>query len=253
MRLAVNSQHRSSGTVENYDFDFFRVIKNVKSMRLVSANFPKTIYPVIAQYNDHLEGTYGDTPIAFDITIPEKNYTGEELAAEIEDQLFNEISAAITVTYDDQTNKLTFTGTSIQIFKIYGNDSQTETNAVCELLGIGEDDFIIDNNESDSLPNQVNLSFPSYIYLNITFSGQGSKGVFDHTDDYTFIIPMIGNFLEYVEHNENSTFVQYIRNPGIDFERISVRIIPSDKTAEQWFSFYGVNHTFILELNTGAD
>ena len=130
--------------------DFFNF-----TLTLESAEIPVSFYNVNSSNNTfiyHLISSGAETSI----TIPIKNYDATQLLTVLNTLLS---SLSVSVTYDEQTNKYTFTGSAD--FKLKGN--------AFRLLGLVPDATTFNNSSSNILvsPSMINLLFPRNCFLKL--------------------------------------------------------------------------------------
>ena len=130
--------------------DFFNF-----TLTLESAEIPVSFYNVNSSNNTfiyHLISSGAESTI----TIPIKNYDATQLLTVLNTLLS---SLSVSITYDEQTNKYTFTGSAD--FKIKGN--------AFRLLGLVPDATTFNNSSSNILvsPSMINLLFPRNCFLKL--------------------------------------------------------------------------------------
>jgi len=130
--------------------DFFNF-----TLTLESAEIPVSFYNVNSSNNTfiyHLISSGAESTI----TIPIKNYDATQLLTVLNTLLS---SLGLVVSYDEQTNKYTFTGSAD--FKLKGN--------AFRLLGLVPDATTFNNSSSNILvsPSMINLLFPRNCFLKL--------------------------------------------------------------------------------------
>lgn len=263
VRLHIDSRYRTSGTVEKYSYQMVKAIKNVRSMSLVSVNIPKSITPVNDSYNGYVDWSQAEIGAGANqqIVIPNGNYTGTELAylleTAIEDAFLD--GTWFSLTYNSNTNRLEFDITSTTPMNgaalVFAAQATTPASAMMIGLLPGESFSIAAATGTTEFPAQVNMSWPNYLYLNIRFSGRNTKSTVTDISEYSFVVPY-GNasWLDFTEFTANTNFPQNLGNPMIDFEVLDIEwICPGIADVEGIWSFDGIDHNFVIELNPGAD
>ena len=171
MKIIVDNDFRgATDTAENYTVGLAHPIKNPKIIRLMSATIPKSIYPIQTGYNDLLNFT---STGAKSITIPAQNYTGQQLAAEMQALIRVATTNAFQdVTYDAQLNKLVIGETNGTAFTITANTTSPHT---IETLGltVGQ----VANNNTFNATNMLDLSYPRYLNIDIECGGNNSTRI----------------------------------------------------------------------------
>lgn len=257
---------RVNGVPEEYEYRLIDPLKNGDRISLSGALLPKTVYPVTAGFNNiyRCEVELPGPIITFhNVTIEAgRDYTGDELAVQLEDEIVLQTAYGvgdILVTYDSNTNKLSFENTSVlSIFTIFSRNGQgllgTSVFSVTELLGIDANDFVVGPSGASitvTMPNQVDLSWPRYLYLDISFDLHTgfADNIHTSTTDHTFILHYAeSNFLDVEWWTEERDFRQSIQVNGT-VQNIRVRWRPPDFDARNLWNFSGIDHQLIFRLN----
>lgn len=246
MIFLLNSHNRNDfgnteDTIENYSYNLAFPIKNVSKMQLLQAIVPKSIYPVIANYNDTLTLDIASNP--YTLTFTAQNYTGAQLAAEF--QAKARAAASITdfdVTYDVQTNKLSITTAAVS----YNIDDQGGLSAI---LGVRHYNLVSAGGETKELPYQVDLSFPRYLLLDIVLSDSYNSQVYDAFNTYSFVVPISGsNFIEISNYYQGTFYQQIDKTSDVSIRVIQVRWSLPDGNKLSGF-FNGVDNQLIIQTD----
>jgi hypothetical protein len=130
--------------------DFFNF-----TLTLESAEIPVSFYNVNSSNNTFIYHLIS-SGVESTITIPVKNYNATQLLTVLNTLLS---SLSVSVTYDEQTNRYTFTGSAD--FKIKGN--------AFRLLGLVPDATTYNLSSSNILvsPSMINLLFPRNCFLKL--------------------------------------------------------------------------------------
>tara|TARA_R110001583_G_scaffold16244_5_gene66551 strand:+ start:113 stop:853 length:741 start_codon:yes stop_codon:yes gene_type:complete len=130
--------------------DFFNF-----TLTLESAEIPISFYNVNSSNNTFIYHLIS-SGVESTITIPVKNYNATQLLTVLNTLLS---SLSVAVTYDEQTNRYTFTGSAD--FKLKGN--------AFRLLGLFPDATTFNNSSSNVLisPSMINLLFPRNCFLKL--------------------------------------------------------------------------------------
>ena len=125
------------------------------TLTLESAEIPVSFYNVNSSNNTFLYHLIS-SGVETSITIPIKNYDANQLLTVLNTLLS---SLSLVVSYDEQTNKYTFTGSAD--FKLKGN--------AFRLLGLIPDATTFNNSSSNILvsPSMINLLFPRNCFLKL--------------------------------------------------------------------------------------
>jgi hypothetical protein len=107
-----NCQITAGATASNFYFRLLEPVKNVLRIRITSIEFPNN-YPIFtaARKNITLRIIYGTTPDTVVITIPEGNYTVNDMINSLTASFTALGLSWLTVTFDGVAGKFIFTGT----------------------------------------------------------------------------------------------------------------------------------------------
>jgi len=241
-RILIDSLYRESGTPENYVIKIFNPIKNIKSVRLLAASVPNSVYPIRTGYNDTLNFTYSGAKTA---TLTQQNYTGSQLAAELQSKIQTAIASTnVTVVYNSQLNKLIFTESGGTAFTIA---TQTTTPYCIKALGCAAAQTC--TSASFTSTYQVDLSYPRYMICDIFAQESFGEGTNTAFNSHSFVVPMTtSNFGDYENYNANSFFQQQERMSNISFQYINVKWFVPDSDDTGLLFFNNVDHQLILEF-----
>lgn len=249
VKLVIDSAKRDNPSVEgpeDYFITVFSPVKNIVSIGLEAALVPKSNYPVLGGFNSILDFTDGGG--ASQAQLPLQNYSGAQLATALEDALNLAGAQVYTVSYDEQTNKLT---ASAGIAFVIG--PQTTEPAVEELLGFTGTTASAGSHTSDCF---VNTSYPNHLFLDVDLgTSQGfAEGVWDTENAYTFVVPFGGaNFNEFEYYTKNSVFQQVDATSDLTAHKIRIRWRSSDPLAQTLppnlgWGFNCVDHTLVFDV-----
>ena len=242
MKLFIDSYFRETGTPESYTIKMAFPAKYIKNLRLVGAFVPKTIYPVRTGFNDTLDFTYSGAKTA---VMSQKNYTGSQLAAELESKIQTAISSSnVTVAYDEQTNKLTFTESAGTAFTVA---TQTTTVDVKKVLGVAGGETC--TSSSVEATNQVDLSYPRYLLLDVDCGQSFGEGVNTVANSHSFVVPMTSSdFLDLENYTEASFFQQQEAAANLSFQTVRIDWKTPDAADLQTDFFEGIDHQILFDL-----
>lgn len=242
VKVLVDSRFRISGTHARYKFTIPFPINNVRSMRLIYANFPKTSYPVELGFNDQIDFDYNATSFIATLTSG-RNYSGSQLAAELKTQLDSASSTTdFTVVYDANTNKLQVT-TVLQDFFF---EAQIATPAVRFVLGLVDPTAANAASKDFTLPNMVDLSHPKYHIIDVITGNSGHNSLFTAGNTHSFFVPMYKDFLEFSEFDSLGQFLQSDINSNNPIQEMDIQIFNGD--AESQFDPSGIPHQLLFEF-----
>ncbi len=242
VKVLVDSKFRTSGTHQRYKFNVPFPINNVRSMRLIYANFPKTNYPVETDFDNQIDFDYNATSFIATLT-GNRNYTGAQLAAELKTQLDTASSTTdFTVVYDANTNKLQVT-TVLQDFFF---EEQVATPNSRFVLGLSDPSIANAASKDFTLPNMVDLSRPKYLLLDIITGNNGHNNFFTSANSHSFFIPMFKNFLEFSEFDSLGQFLQSDINSNNPIQEIDVAIFQPERGSQ--YEPNGIPHQMLFEF-----
>jgi hypothetical protein len=165
-KYIIDSRDRNTILFPNpnkYNLKLDEPMKDVISVELLVKDFPFN-RPLIHSNNNILHTSAGD------YTITNGNYTGTELASELQTQ------SGLTVTYNSITDKLTFTNStgSAVTLKFLGNSVKYDednnvnkylSNSIGKVIGFDIQDYTINNGYSLEAPYIVDLRNDNYIVM----------------------------------------------------------------------------------------
>lgn len=222
VRLLVDSMSRNAtlaglgttSTITNYDYEFAETSRNIKCLKLLSVTVPRSYYAIVAGYSSRFEFNYNTTDYA--ITIPDGTYSGADLVTTMNALIATATSVAtLTVTYNAINNKLTFNNASANTWTIYnqitGYSATFPNPGIRQVLGMQSTGAIIMlTGTSATLPLQVNMSIPQYLYFMVkSGSANISAGIVDWEVRRQFVVPMAdAPYLGYKSWTVNEEFSQ---------------------------------------------
>ena len=170
------------------------------------------------------------------VTLDAGNYSGQELAAEVNDKC----TIITGATFDKDTNAITFTGSSDFTFCFYGgtngytSTSSGEYTTPHDILGLPASNVSSSSNSLET--GSINLQGPDAIIVKMSSgSDEFNKTVFSETPFYTGRILLCGDVINFsgvddtVEHNFDSGSQKTISSLRVQFYYSSNnRLIPYD-------------------------
>jgi len=179
-RVLLDSTYRptSCTSPSSYTLDLPEPIYGVESISLQRAFIPNSIYTINSNNNSLLADINGTD---YTVTLAEGNYSGNELATEIQDKLDAETGTGTgwSVTRDGSSGVLIIDGTSVVTPVVTSLEVKaSEMPNLAPIIGFGSTN--VSGTTSVTSPYPVNTNFPMNILLNLS---QGN-------DDYdSMIIP----------------------------------------------------------------
>lgn len=242
VKVLVDSKFRTSGTHQKYKFSIPFPINNVRSMRLIYANFPKTNYPVETDFDNKIDFTYNVTSFIATLT-GNRNYSGASLAAELKTALDTASSTTdFTCVYDVNTNKITTT-TVLQDFFF---EAQVETPNVRFVLGLADPTAANAASKDFTMPNMVDLSRPKYLIVDVVTGNNSHNNFYTTSNSHSFFIPMYKKFLELSEFDSLGQFLQSDINSNNPIKEMDIRIFQPERGSE--YDPQGIPHQMLFEF-----
>lgn len=171
------------------------------NLSLESAEFINAVY-AFTNYNNTLRIEFNGIG-TFDVSIPENNYTGNQLATALAANILSVTGQAITVSYDSQSDKLTFShGVT---FRFYNTTNTT----IYDNLGLDTtSDAFVNFQSSWTSSYPVRLVNTNYIDLQTNVPTLNIVG--NRTDNVLARIPVLGDFnakIAYQSTNQDKGFI----------------------------------------------
>lgn len=247
MYLKVDSAFRDDQTTsqEEYDLTLKIPIKNVLRMRLLSANVPRSMYPVITGFNDQLRVFVDGT--GYDIILPEQNYSAAQLAAELQ-SLIRTASSDTTflVTFDPQTGRLSFTSPTFSHDVTFA----TTTPGVARLVGgVDGESYAGAATAVSTLPHLVDLSYPRWLRLIVTCNrvDRGEMWM-DENKQFSFMVHFnSAEWSEVQSHQSHETFDQWDKIEDVNVYTLHIKWELPDGPATA-LDFRGIEHQLVFEV-----
>lgn len=245
MKVLIDSRFRESGSLTEYKYILPHPIKKVSEIRLLQTVLPNSIYSVDSSWNtfSFTEDPTG-TPDQQTITIPVGNYTGTQLAQEIQTQLRADMTASdYVVSYNTQTNKLTTSSASVAWRYDTGMGEEMAGILGLNTTGSGT----VSSGTDYEHTKQVDLSYPRYLYLDINTGASNTNDVMTNDDAHSFMVNLGKDPYELEKTTSLVDYFQVENNNNNDVRHLDIKILlPSrnDRSPE----FNGIDHQFLLEL-----
>lgn len=251
----IDEYSNTLSSQNNYVIRLENPIYDISEIKLVSARIPTPQLTVCATNNTF--SVDGQT-----ISLPNRDYSnGIVLATQLQTQLEPPNSNVNTVTFDEDTKRLTFSNTSPGdnnfTFEFhtgengYAQDSSLMTTPY-QLMGFSYDDYTSTSNVLVS--GAINLSGPNSLVLKLTTgSDEFAQSVYTSTPFYTGHILLDGSdFINFngaddkLTHHFHSGPQKYIQDIRVEFFYMSNgRLIPYD--------FMNQDHTLKFEITCSTD
>jgi len=213
--LLINSFDRNSGTSHDFGIQIPQ-IENLKSVRLLSASIPNSLYNVTNK-NNKLDFFRGSN---LQITVPPGAYSAEEFTNAIKFLMDNLDGVGI---YTSSVNEITFkvmiecslnfvlrtTQTTNSIFYILGYDSSADTASAM----------------THTANYAVSMHFPQYLLINIGQIGS-SHSITSSNVRSNFVVSMTNNssFVEIFNTNSNyENDTSYSHNSRLNYFNITLK------------------------------
>lgn len=244
--LKVDSTQRTFGTPEEYDIDLLVSTKDTLRARLVAANVPKSIYPVVDGYNSQFDANLGGGSATFNIANL-TDYRSIITPADLAAAMTTELSASVagnTVAYDATQNRLAWTSAA------GGNMSGSTSAAFNRMAGLTTTALVVTGGNTVYLPNMVDMSWPRWLRLTITLGSSGDRvsTVIDSDKSTSFHFHFNqAEFAEIESMQEGETFMQKDFVSDTNIQRMHVKWEYPDADAGT-LSFNGIEHQFVLDV-----
>jgi hypothetical protein len=168
-------------------------INNIKSIRLLKATIPNTIYNIRAGVNNVVRWFEGSNK---SVTIPAGVYNINQLC-----NTLTTLMTGFTITYNSTTLKTRFTNASFFNLDMSGSDTPFRELGFDQINYPGTDDL--------SSPNTVSLASPYDLFIKIEELGFRTRTT-SARDMPTFIVPVNGAPTQVIEYREKTEFDQSI-------------------------------------------
>jgi len=229
-------------------------IYDVTKISMISARIHNSQYLINERNNTFTLNSGGSD---YEITIPNGNYNGVDLASNV---VVNSSSKIQSSTFDKDTNAMTFTANNPFTFKFYtgtngySNTLVTGKTTPHDILGLIASD--VDSTQSSPYTletGSVNLQGADGIIVKLSSgSDEFNKTIFSDIPFYTGRILMCGDVINYsgvddaVEHNFDSGAQKTISSLRVQFYYSSNnRLIP--------YNFRNANHILKLAVTCTTD
>lgn len=232
----------------DYTVSFDRPIYNVEKISIVSASLPKT-QPLINTGNKQFQVD------STDIILDERNYTsGNDLAANLQTALST--TAVTSVSFDDSTNKLTFTGSTDFTFKFNSGSNGYSTDSLvgppAHVLGFNGDD--IQSTGSVLTSGPIDLDGTQSIIVKLT-SGEDELDRGLYTDNQVYfgrILCRDGNIIHYAG-SDDPVEQEFFKSNRKDITSLRIRFYWNNGSKLIPYDFGNRNNILKLELHGNTD
>lgn len=232
--LIIDSRDKINASGLNYQFNLPFPLSGVKSIDLLSANFPQTNYNV----NDSNNILYLNDGASKAIQLSNGNYDIYDFVDMIEQALNDASTINFTVTYSLVSMKLVITGDSNFVLEF-----SNTTDSVAYLMGF-------ENLDTSSALSHVadyclNLSVPMYYNILINELGYNVKST-NYNDNATFTVFNNSNNSDINLWANNSYHCQRIKILNDNIQNLNVRIT---ERGNKDIDFNGCHWAIMLKLN----
>jgi len=250
--LSFNTLFRDdlSESPSNCTFTLPLKINNIISVKLSSLEFPCSYYSISEYNKNNTFNIYeSTTEINGTITVPDGNYTADQLTTILTDLINNTLSTStrFDVTLDDYTGKITITNTTNN-FTLDFNTNNVIYKCFGWFLGFRKKKY--EDSISYTSEAVCNLNYSQYIYFSLNdyniYNCDFVIAIFkDKFIDNNLIakIPIkVDNFN--VLLNDNSDFISKERRffGPIDYSKISIKIY------DQYGTIININNDFSFTI-----
>lgn len=184
--LRIDSAYKKSGTISDFTFSPNNDV-TFKSARLMSIEFPNTIYPISSSRSTAYLRV-NQNGLIIDVYLTEGNYSNADFIVMLQDQLNAAAGSngSYSVTYDKNSAKITIANiVLIELQLTYSGD-------LYKVLGFDNADTgLLLSHTSTSV---VNLSGPNYLTFNINPLPTGSKILSGNGTTGLYTFPLVVPF-----------------------------------------------------------
>lgn len=265
MKVLVNSAQRVSGTPEQYEFQLWSEMKDIKSIDLIQAVVPKSTANVITGFNDKF--TYSIGALYFTCTLTPGQYNAGSMTTqgsifwEIHRQMAIESGAASVAGLTLKFNTDPFAGSYAGFYqgKVTWNAVSLPTAIVLrpdepgqeqfwKMLGGPPDTNTIPNTGTVTMRNYLDLSYPRYLIVDVDVGNNFGQQWNTDGNSHSFVVPFAeANWGEMENWRANSAFQQVDRTSDLNLYRFRIRILPPDREANEGFSLHNIDHILVFE------
>lgn len=232
--LLIDSRDKTNTTGETYCFNLPFGLDGVKSIELMTCNFPMTSYNVNSS-NNYLYLNDGSSKI---IQLTKGNYDIYDFVPMLEQALNDSSAINFTVTYSLVSMMLTVTGDSNFSFEF-----SNTTNSIAYLMGFNN------VNTTPALtqvaPKCLNLSSPMYFNIIISELGMSTKST-NSRDNGSFTVFNSVNMSEIANYNNNGNYCQRIKVLNDNIQTFTMRITDYNNRD---VCFNGADFSMLIRLN----
>lgn len=171
----------------------------VNSVELLSFNCPLTMYNVNSSNNT----IYFNDGSARSVVLPPSNYDVYALIAAIKVAMESVSALTFTVTYSDQTLKITVTG-SLAFSFTFGTNTSYSASKI-----IGFNNANTSSSVTQTGNNAINLSIPLYIMIKVDGFSSSIKSSNPY-DNATFVVSTVGNNSDILTWTPGSFYQQRV-------------------------------------------
>jgi hypothetical protein len=202
--IALESKYAQfNAQTGTYRFQFSNQIVLSKSMRLIYASLPNTVYNVISGVNNMLDfaidgGTYS-------VALPPGDYDVDSLSGQLAALMNTQYNNMFTVTYNSTTNLFRIGGRSMPVTLLFAS-GRNASISLASVLGYGPNDV---SGMSITATNMPSLIEPQMMYLSIVNVPGANVTTTNFQSQFT--IPLAsGGKGSYCIYNEASNYKQSI-------------------------------------------
>jgi hypothetical protein len=154
----ISSNKRTAGTNSDFTITLDEKLSRIRKVEVKTTEIPFSFYVVIAAQNNVLE--YKVNGVAYNITVPEGNYSGTTFASQIQLLLDAQQGSGWLVNYNTSIYKIefTYTGGTYELLSSVGS-------TMSDLIGLSADSGVISSGVKFTCQGISNLSGPNFILI----------------------------------------------------------------------------------------
>lgn len=218
-RVLLDTRDKQTGSTTNepvFSLDVQSQLNGPYGFALKSAVIPNLVYPVNSSNNTFVFAEGGGSNITSTLTA--QNYTGTQLASELQTVLNADGGLVYTVSYDSQTGKLTIAPSSSTV------QFKTTNTAFTASFVLGFDDTT-DTADASSITSDYPVRLDGSMYIDIELSGMSPNTVTSkNTSTPLCRIPLAGSFGAIITYENDSVKDEMIHIDSTALSHLRMRI-----------------------------
>lgn len=225
--LFLDTQDKNTGTTNylpEFSLDVGKNLQGHFKIGLKSCVIPNLVYPITSQNNTFVFAEGGGANIVSTLTV--QNYTGSELATELQTVLNADGALTYVVAYDSQTGKLTVAPTSSTVqFK-----TTHASFTAGFVLGF---DTTSDTVDASSITTSYPVRLDGSMYVDIEMAGASTKSITSKNTSSPFVrIPLTSSFGSIISYENTDISDNLLPIDASSLSNLRLRL--RDDTGANW-------------------